>query len=235
MADEKFNLPGSGFQVVVKLVKAYSHLRSAQDLKQFAAVAGVDADTVTRNNGFLISCGVITNTKRKEATPLGKELGLALDHEQPEAIAAAWKKVVDQNSTFHDFVTFVRNRGTVDADTLNSQICIITNQPKTKRSETGAGTVVNVLAAAGVIEEVEKGRFRVGKPQAPAPEKPSPDDHRGEDGRHVQKPPEQKQSVQRATDGPSLNVNVQVHISADATAEQIEKIFESMARHLYKS
>lgn len=56
-ANEKFSLPGSGFQVVVKLVKAYSHLRTPQDLKQFGAVAGVDADTVTRNNGFLIMAG----------------------------------------------------------------------------------------------------------------------------------------------------------------------------------
>lgn len=33
---------------------------------------------------------------------------------------------------------------------------------------------------------------------------------------------------------PGLNINLQIHISADATPDQIDKIFESMARHIYK-
>ncbi len=32
---------------------------------------------------------------------------------------------------------------------------------------------------------------------------------------------------------PSLHIDIQVHISPDATPEQIDKIFESMAKHLY--
>jgi len=32
---------------------------------------------------------------------------------------------------------------------------------------------------------------------------------------------------------PSLHIDVQVHIPTDASAEQIDRIFESMARHLY--
>jgi len=31
--------------------------------------------------------------------------------------------------------------------------------------------------------------------------------------------------------GPSLHVNVQIHIAADTTADQIDQIFASMARH----
>lgn len=34
---------------------------------------------------------------------------------------------------------------------------------------------------------------------------------------------------------PSLHIDIQIHISPEASSEQIEKIFESMARHLYKT
>ena len=34
-------------------------------------------------------------------------------------------------------------------------------------------------------------------------------------------------------DVPSLHIDIQVHISPDSTPEQIDKIFESMAKHLY--
>lgn len=36
------------------------------------------------------------------------------------------------------------------------------------------------------------------------------------------------------TSPPSVHINLEIHISADATPDQIDKIFESMARHIYK-
>jgi hypothetical protein len=33
---------------------------------------------------------------------------------------------------------------------------------------------------------------------------------------------------------PDININLQIHISSDATPDQIDKIFESMSRHIYK-
>ncbi len=33
---------------------------------------------------------------------------------------------------------------------------------------------------------------------------------------------------------PGININLQIHISADASPDQIDKIFESMAKHIYK-
>jgi uncharacterized protein DUF5343 len=35
--------------------------------------------------------------------------------------------------------------------------------------------------------------------------------------------------------GPDVNINLQIHISADASPDQIEQIFVSMAKHLYKN
>lgn len=32
---------------------------------------------------------------------------------------------------------------------------------------------------------------------------------------------------------PSMNINLQIHISSEASVEQIDKIFESMAKHIY--
>ena len=51
-------------------------------------------------------------------------------------------------------------------------------------------------------------------------------------------------SVQNASSGthtkdgspsyPGVSINLQIHISSDATPDQIDKIFESMAKHIYK-
>ena len=40
-------------------------------------------------------------------------------------------------------------------------------------------------------------------------------------------------SPARANGGPTLHLDIQIHIPADATLDQIDQIFSSMARHLY--
>jgi Family of unknown function (DUF5343) len=35
--------------------------------------------------------------------------------------------------------------------------------------------------------------------------------------------------------GPDVNINLQIHISSDASPDQIEQIFSSMSKHLYKN
>jgi hypothetical protein len=65
----------------------------------------------------------------------------------------------------------------------------------------------------------------------------------GQNGRQVKPPPEvtSDNGRNRAPDegmrmvGPSLHIDVQVHISPDATADQIDAIFASMSKHLYES
>lgn len=54
----------------------------------------------------------------------------------------------------------------------------------------------------------------------------------------VTKPRESQESVKASPDShrgqvPGININLQVHISADATADQIDQIFASMAKHIY--
>jgi hypothetical protein len=49
-------------------------------------------------------------------------------------------------------------------------------------------------------------------------------------------PPSSRAAADNAgstTQKPSLHIDIQVHISADASPEQIDQIFSSMAKHLY--
>jgi len=43
---------------------------------------------------------------------------------------------------------------------------------------------------------------------------------------------EETQKKIRTSFDPSMNINIQIHISSDTSAEQIDKIFSSMAKHL---
>ncbi len=49
----------------------------------------------------------------------------------------------------------------------------------------------------------------------------------------IDKSSKQKKQTQDQQKLPGLNINIQVHISSDATPDQIDQIFASMAKHLY--
>lgn len=42
-------------------------------------------------------------------------------------------------------------------------------------------------------------------------------------------------AVTNIANGPSLHIDIQIHISPEASTDQIEKIFESMSKYLYKN
>ena len=46
--------------------------------------------------------------------------------------------------------------------------------------------------------------------------------------------PRQRREEQDGDDTPSVHINLQIHVSSDATPDQIDKIFESMATHIYR-
>lgn len=46
---------------------------------------------------------------------------------------------------------------------------------------------------------------------------------------------ETKQPENKPNSGPDLNINIQIHISSDASPDQIKSIFENMAKYIYKN
>lgn len=62
----------------------------------------------------------------------------------------------------------------------------------------------------------------------------SKDDHAIKPEHIAQKNKEEQVEI-RKTVSPSVHIDIQIHISPDSTANQIDQIFASMAKHLYAS
>lgn len=77
---------------------------------------------------------------------------------------------------------------------------------------------------------------RTKKSKALAPVKPmdAMPVHMSNGQNHVAPANESAHSGETGLKGPSIHIDIQVHISPDASVEQIDKIFSSMALHLYQ-
>jgi hypothetical protein len=118
----------------------------------------MDPTQVSRNNGFLVSIGILSHGKKKSLTADGRALASALDFELPEQIESAWRSIALNNEFLRKIVSAVRIRGGMELSALRNHVAYTAGEPKEPRFLTGAGSVVDVLRAAGLLRE-ENGKI----------------------------------------------------------------------------
>jgi hypothetical protein len=155
MSDDKFKLPISSYDELVKFIKAYSHVKKPTQLSEISKLTGVGATDISKNVGFFVATGILESGKMKMPTQAGNHLGHALEHEMPDEIRRSWRRIVEENEFFTKLLTAVRIRNGMDSQTLEAHIAYSAGQPKKRRFMTGARTVIDILKAAELIVEVD--------------------------------------------------------------------------------
>lgn len=153
MADEVFKLPGSSYSEIAKIIRAYGHAHDEATLDDVASRAAVDKTFVSRNNGFLISLGILFGGKKKSLTPEGRELSTALDHELIEKIQEAWRNLVEENEFLKKIVSAVRIRNGMDPSQLRAHIAYTAGVPKKPIAMTGSNAIIDILRQSGMLTE----------------------------------------------------------------------------------
>jgi hypothetical protein len=153
VTDDIFKLPGSSYAELAKIIRAYGHANDDAAPKDVAERAGIDPTIVSRNNAFLVSLGILTGGKKKSLTSHGRNLAQALDHEIPDLITSAWRSIASDAPFFQKIISAVKIRNGMDESSLRSHIAYTAGAPKKPASMTGAGSVIDVLKASGLLRE----------------------------------------------------------------------------------
>lgn len=242
MATE-FNLPGSSFEEIQKILKGYSHAPEQVTLDQLSKLTGLHATAISRNNKFLSDIGLISGGMKKTATDLGKKLGRALDHKQENDAQGYWKQAVQTNEKVAGLVTTVRIKGSMTESEFSGHVLYVSGQKNNAGNKTGARCVVDVLLAANLLQE-ENGKLVVSS----APSKEMPADlkpatqtaaqpaaaesgNSNGGGAGTQLPP-LSEIAQTGTLTPQIAINIQLHLPETENAEVYEKLFKALREHL---
>lgn len=155
MAEEKFKLPGSSYEEVAKIIKGYGNLAKPASLDEISKLTSLHKTIVSRNAGFLIEIGVLDTGVKKSVTESGRNLARALEHEMPDEIAKGWLERVTATEFLTNLLTSIRIRKGMTDETLTSHIAYSAGQPKKSGHMTGARTIIDILRAAGCIQEAD--------------------------------------------------------------------------------
>lgn len=152
MADE-FRLPGSTYEELVNIVVAYGTRDEAANPGDVSKLNSAHQSSVSRNNAFLEGIGILKGEREKLVTRRGRDLALALARKDPEEIRSNWRQVVSTSEFLQNVVSAVKLREGMLYPTVQAYIAHSAGQPRNKPVMTGAGALVEILKAAGLLKE----------------------------------------------------------------------------------
>jgi hypothetical protein len=155
MTEEKFKLPNSSYEELVKIVKGYGRVEEPSSLTSVSQLTALDSTIISRNAGFLVGAEILEPGSKKKTTSKGKKLAQALEHELPENIRVAWREIIEESEFLSKIITAIEIRNGMDQSTLESHIAYSAGQPKKPQFMTGARTIIDILRAAEIIKEVD--------------------------------------------------------------------------------
>jgi|GEM_PF-1883690 len=256
--DRKFNLPGSGYDVLTKILHAYAVAGDGKiALGVVSAKSGLSDSMVSRNNGFLVSLGILEGGRAKSLTDVGKPLAIAIGNSIVEDIRSGWKTVLASCPATKSILDMVKIQKGVSKDDFPSRIASSLGLVTSDATKTGLNTLIELFEKSEILE-IREGKYQLqedvnnnslgdntadGLADEKAPSAPTqqmsfipPQEPKEE----IKPPPIPSIANNGAPDPnqsgstvPSLHIDLQIHISPEATPDQIDQVFASIAKHLY--
>ena len=220
MAERQFRLPGSPYEELASIIVAYGTRDDASRTGDVGKLDSVHQSSVSRTNGFLTEIGVLQGETKKLITRRGRALALALARKDREAIRSNWREVVGSTEFLQNVVSAVKLREGMLTQTVQAYIAHAAGQPRNKPVMTGAGAIIEILKAAGLLQE-EAGELVATFDEAPEPAEPAPPEVPEEP---ESRPAEVSATVATAPPAAGSAPSVTIHVQVRCTADEIEDL-----------
>jgi len=228
-------LPGSSYDVVSRILHAYSLFGDVDvKLDDIATKAGVHRTEASSNHAFLHSVGLLEGGKRKKLTEPGRRLAIAISNHLTDEVQRAWRDVLSTAPVMRPVIDMFRVQGSIASGECGNRISHALSLPSGPTTRTGTNCLIEIMKSCGLLTE-QDGKLSLSTPVPLAPVSPTIET----DAAVAPAPPLTPNQpsltgpLQPPSAVPSLHVDVQIHIPPEATQEQIDHIFASMAKHLY--
>ncbi len=153
MAEREFRLPGSTYEDLVNIIVAYGTRDEAAGAGDVGKLDSVHQSSVSRNNAFLTEIGVLQGESKKQVTRRGRSLAVALAHKDRAEIRGNWRAIVSASEFLQNVVSAVKLREGMLYPTVQAYIAHAAGQPRNKPVMNGAGAIIEILKAAGMLKE----------------------------------------------------------------------------------
>jgi hypothetical protein len=153
MAEREFRLPGSPYEDLINIIVAYGTRDEATSGGDVGKLDSVHQSSVSRNNAFLTEIGVLQGESKKLITRRGRSLAVALARKDRVEVRSNWRAIVAASEFLQNVVSAVKLREGMLYPTVQAYIAHAAGQPRNKPVMNGAGAIIEILKASGMLRE----------------------------------------------------------------------------------
>jgi hypothetical protein len=234
---DKFNLPGSSYEIIVKILSAYALCGKGKvSLNDVASKSGMGKTAISRNNAFFVSIGILEGGKNKQLTETGGKLALALSNNIDEDISKYWREILFQCKETNSVIDMVVIQKKISKDNIIPKVASSIGMVVSSTTKTGINALIDLFEKAEILE-IEDGQYHVidGIRNTEISDKSPINGNKHFENSQSQIAMETSINEKHGNSlkQPSIHIDLEIHISPESTLEQIDKVFESIAKHLY--
>ena len=155
---EIFKLPVSSYDELLKIFQAYASPKKEGvelSLDEISQTTGMSRTIVSKNNGFMVQTGLITEGNKKAATDIGRALGRAYGSKVYDEVERIWKQIVADVEFLNRMVSAVRIRNGMDRNSFINHIVYSSGLKDGKGTRCGAGAIIEILKSVKILDEVD--------------------------------------------------------------------------------
>jgi hypothetical protein len=234
MAELDFKLPYSSFSELKKLLIAFAKSKSPSSLDDLNKLTSIPKTSISTNNGFLESIGIITGGKKKEATEEGKKLGLSLANNMEDESIKILHSFLVANHFLESMITAlgIKPRTTED---FQSHIAYSLSKELKGYVKTGTGAVIEMMLFTNLVEEKDGLLSPTKASAAPVksvPPKTKSDEQQIDSTSTIDTPSVTRKITNELGQNVTLNINIQLTIPDTDDEKVYENFFKAMKKHL---
>lgn len=161
---EIYKLPGSSYEELIKIIRAYaaaSKNGTAVSLAEVAQSTGMDKTIISRNNGFLTQIKLVSEGNKKIPTDLCVKLGRAYQLNMEDEIEKTWSNIITNDDFLSRMISVVQIKGEMAKSDFVNHIVYSSSNNNSNNTRAGAAAIIEILKITQKINEYD-GKIKAG-------------------------------------------------------------------------
>ncbi len=152
-----YKLPVSSYDELIKIIKVYGSGKVGvpMSLDDLVKSSGMSKTIISKNNGFLVQLGLISEGNKKAPSDICKKLANAYSMNLQEQIVIIWREIINQDEFITKMISVIGIKGKLSKNEYINHIVFSSNCGSGAGYKAGAATIIEILKTINAVSEYD--------------------------------------------------------------------------------
>ena len=158
-----YKLPVSSYDELIKIIKVYGSGKVGVpvSLDDLVKSSGMSKTIISKNNGFLVQLGLVSEGNKKAPSEMCKKLANAYGMNLQEQIVNIWREIINQDDFITKMISVIGIKGKLPKNEYINHIVFSSNCGSGAGYKAGAAAIIEILKIINAVCEYD-GNIMVG-------------------------------------------------------------------------